>query len=70
MRSIKENTPVLFIAPSNDYPGLQRVKQEMFGLLGKHPLTKLYEPNASHLGAPTASIPEIQNWMTAASKPQ
>lgn len=69
MRSIKENTPVLFIAPTNDYPGLQRVKQEMFGLLGKHPLTRMFEPNTSHLNAPTASIQEIKSWMTAVSKP-
>jgi pimeloyl-ACP methyl ester carboxylesterase len=65
MQRIKADTPVLFIAPSNDYPGLLRVKQEMFGLLARHPLTRMYEPNASHLNAPTASIQEIGEWIAA-----
>lgn len=64
LRSIKAETPVLFIVPTNDYPGLLRVRQEMFGLLAKHPLTRMYEPDASHLTAPSASIPEIADWLT------
>lgn len=65
MQSIKADTPVLFISPSNDYPGLLRVRQEMFGLLAKHPLTKMYEPNSTHLGAPSASVQEIEDWITS-----
>lgn len=57
--------PVLFIAPSSDYPGLQKVKQQMFDALPKNPHTKLYEPNSSHLNAPSASIKEIVEWTTA-----
>jgi alpha-beta hydrolase superfamily lysophospholipase len=68
MKSIKADTPVLFIAPTNDYPGLSRIKQEMFGLLAKHPITRMYEPNASHLNAPSASIQEIENWIAAVIK--
>ena len=68
MRTIKADTPVLFIAPTGDYPGLVRVKQQMFGLLAKHPLTKLYEPASSHLNAPTASVQEIEDWITAVTQ--
>lgn len=68
MRSIKTNTPVLFIVPTNDYPGLLRIKQEMFGLLAKHPLTRMYEPDSIHLNAPTASAAEIGAWIGAVAK--
>lgn len=68
MKSIPADIPVLFVAPSNDYPGLLRVKEAMFGLLVKHPLTKLYEPNSSHLNAPTASFQEIKEWIDVVTK--
>ena len=68
IQSIKADTPVLFIAPTNDYPGLLRVKQEMFGLLAKHPLTRMYEPNSSHLDAPGASTQEIEDWIIGVMK--
>lgn len=68
MRGIKADTPVLYIAPSNDYPALVRVKQEMFGLLAKHPLTKMVEPASSHLNAPSASVQEIERWIATVSK--
>jgi len=62
--------PVLYIGPSNDYPGLIKAKGPTFGALPKNPLTKLYEPSSTHLGAPTASIPEILEWTAAvASQP-
>lgn len=63
IRAIGPATPVLYIVSSNDYPGLQKVKQEMFGLLPRHPLTRLYEPNSSHLGAPSAAAEEIAKWV-------
>lgn len=65
MRGVKAETPVLFIVPSNDYPALRNVRHEMFGLLAAHPLTKMYEPNSSHLNAPSASAAEIVDWITA-----
>jgi pimeloyl-ACP methyl ester carboxylesterase len=68
MKSIKTDTPVLFIAPTNDYPGLSRVKHDMFGLLVKHPLTRMYEPNSSHLNAPSASAQEIESWIASVIK--
>jgi pimeloyl-ACP methyl ester carboxylesterase len=62
MRAVKPQTPVLYIAPRNDYPGLLNVKQRMFGALPSNPSTRLYEPDASHLGAPAASREEIARW--------
>jgi pimeloyl-ACP methyl ester carboxylesterase len=67
-KRVDADIPVLFIAPTNDYPGLLRAKDAMFGLLAKHPLTKLYEPNSSHLGAPTASFQEIKEWIGVITK--
>lgn len=63
-RAIPPQTPVLYIAPSRDYPGLQKIKQVMFDLLPAHPLTRLYEPDASHLESPGASADEIARWVT------
>jgi pimeloyl-ACP methyl ester carboxylesterase len=65
IKAIKPETPVLYIAPTGDYPGLQKVKQPMFDQLAKHPQTRLYEPDSNHLGAPTASIREIEDWTRA-----
>lgn len=62
--------PVLFIAPTNDYPGLQKAKQQMFDALPNNPRTKLYEPSSSHLNAPSASIKEIVEWTTAVANVQ
>jgi hypothetical protein len=62
VKSMDPKVPVLFISPSGDYPGLQAAKQVMFGALPPHPLTKLYEPDSNHLGAPAASLEEIVRW--------
>jgi len=62
IKSMDPKVPVLFIAPTGDYPPLRASKQMMFGVLPPHPLTKLYEPDSSHLGAPAASIEEIAHW--------
>ena len=56
--------PVLFIVPTEDYAGLRDVKDRFFSLLPKNPLSKLYEPVASHVGAPSASLDEIVRWTT------
>jgi pimeloyl-ACP methyl ester carboxylesterase len=66
--NIKPGTPVLYIVPTRDYPGMQRVKQTMFDALPRHPLTRLYEPDATHTGAPTASLDEIQRWTAEVSR--
>lgn len=65
IRSMNPAVPVLFVAPRGDYPALARVKQAMFDALPGHPLTELYEPDANHLGAPSASLDEILRWTKA-----
>jgi len=62
IKSMDPRVPVLFIAPTGDYPPLRASRQMMFGALAPHPLTRLYEPNSNHLGAPAASIEEIARW--------
>jgi pimeloyl-ACP methyl ester carboxylesterase len=55
--------PVLFVAPKNDYPGLLRVRPMMFDALPKHALTRMVEPAASHIDAPSAAREEIAGWI-------
>jgi pimeloyl-ACP methyl ester carboxylesterase len=62
--------PVLYIAPTNDYPALRRNKQEMFDALPKNPRSKLYEPGATHIQAPSASVNEIVEWTKAVANIQ
>jgi pimeloyl-ACP methyl ester carboxylesterase len=70
--TMNPQVPVLFIAPKNDYPALQRIKQMMFDALPKNGLTRMYEPQSSHLDAPSASLDEIIRWtaeVAGTSKP-
>jgi pimeloyl-ACP methyl ester carboxylesterase len=62
IKKINSKIPVLFIAPTGDYPALQRIKQSMFGSLPPNPLSRLYEPTSTHVGAPSASRDEIVRW--------
>lgn len=62
VRNVNSRIPVLFVAPKGDYPGLRKVKQAMFDALPPHPLTRLHEPDSSHLGAPSAALDEILRW--------
>lgn len=61
-RAMNPQVPVLFIAPKNDYPGLLRIKQMLFDALPRNALTRMYEPDSSHLDAPFASREEIARW--------
>lgn len=65
IRNMNPAVPILFVAPRGDYPALARVKRAMFDVLPGHPLTELYEPDANHLGAPSASLDEILRWTKA-----
>ncbi|MES2072770.1 MAG: alpha/beta fold hydrolase [Pseudomonadota bacterium] len=65
LRGINPAVPVLLIVPTNDYPALLKIKQQVFEALPKNPLSKLVEPNSSHLNAPSASAEEIVAWTTA-----
>lgn len=64
VKTMNPRVPVLYIGPTGDYPGLRNVKQSMFSALPSNPLSKLYEPDSSHLNAPSASRDEIVRWTT------
>ncbi|MDZ7938277.1 MAG: alpha/beta hydrolase [Rhodoferax sp.] len=67
LKRIPATVPVLYIAPTNDYPALVRINPSLFKALALHPLTQFYEPNATHMRAPTASISKILEWTRAVS---
>lgn len=71
VRAMDPKTPVLFVVPTNDYPGLIKAAPRLFGDLPKNPLTKFHEPGSDHLHAPSASVDEIVRWTgaVAAAKP-
>jgi pimeloyl-ACP methyl ester carboxylesterase len=70
-KAMDPKIPVLFVIPTNDYPALLKSSPGVFRALPKHPLTRLYEPNADHLTVPSASVEEIARWTreVAAAKP-
>lgn len=61
-------TPVLYVAPRNDYPALLKINPSLYAALPRHAKTQYYEPSVTHLKAPTASIPAILEWTQALSK--
>lgn len=65
--AVKTGTPVLYVAPKRDYPALQRSKQQNYGALPPHTLTRMYEPDSEHLNAPAAAANEIVNWLRQVS---
>jgi len=67
VRNVRPGTPVLFIVPKGDYPGLRRVKDGLFSALPTHPLNRLYEPESDHMGAPVAALDEIGRWIRQAA---
>lgn len=62
--------PVLYIAPTSDYPALRKIKQEMFDALPRNAHNRLYEPGASHIEAPSASVNEIVEWTSSVATVQ
>jgi len=62
VKAMNPSIPVLYVAPKGDYPILLKSKQAIFSALPPHPLTKLYEPDSTHLDAPSAARDEILRW--------
>ena len=61
-RAARPAVPVLWIVPRRELPGLRKTNIPMFRSLPANPLTRLYEPDSDHRGAPTASADEIARW--------
>lgn len=62
-RKVIGGTPVLYIGPLRDYPGLAQSKGENYGWLPSHPKKRMYEPNTDHMHAPGDSAIEIIHWI-------
>lgn len=62
VKAMDPTIPALYIVPTGDYPVLLKAKQPMFDSFPSNSLTKLYEPDATHLDAPFASRVEIMRW--------
>ena len=62
-KAVPPSTPVLYVAPTRDYPGLRSTRQQVFGSLPAHPQSRMVEPDAEHLHAPVATVDEMTRWM-------
>lgn len=63
LRALPARLPVLYIAPTGDYPALQRVNPRLYALLTPQALTRLLQPSASHSQAPTVAREAIADWL-------
>ncbi|MNC87858.1 hypothetical protein D3C83_36210 [compost metagenome] len=61
-RAANPATPILWIVPGRELPGLRKTNIPMFRTLPANPRTRFYEPDSDHRGAPTASAEEIARW--------
>ena len=62
MRAANSQVPILWIVAKRDYPGLLKTNIPLFRTLPANALTRLYQPDSDHLGAPSASVDEIVRW--------
>ena len=60
---VKEGTPVLYVAPTGDYPALVRLRDSNFAAIPKHEASRLLEVNADHMGAPSAASRQVGEWI-------
>ena len=61
-RAASPQVPILWLVAKRDYPGLRKTNIPMFAALPPNSLSRLYEPDSDHLGAPAASAEEIVRW--------
>ncbi len=65
LREFPARVPVLWVSPIGDYPALRKSSTYYYGQLPPNPHHRFVEPEASHLGAPKAAIPDILAWAAA-----
>jgi pimeloyl-ACP methyl ester carboxylesterase len=63
--SLKPSTPVLWLVPAREEPGLRQGGFALYKQLPAHPATRLVEPESDHLNAPAASAAAIVEWIRA-----
>lgn len=61
-RAANSKVPILWIVPKRDYAGLRKTTPAIFRVLPENSLSRFYEPDSDHLGAPSASADEIVRW--------
>ncbi|MDH5512909.1 MAG: alpha/beta hydrolase, partial [Gammaproteobacteria bacterium] len=61
-KAANPQVPILWLVAKRDYPGLRDTNIPLFDSLPKNPHTRLFEPDADHHGAPSASLDEIVRW--------
>ena len=63
-RQVKGDIAVLWAVAESDYKALKRIMPKLFNkFLSEHPHATLYHPKSDHLGAPTASIEKVKQWI-------
>lgn len=63
LRALPPQLPVLYVAPTGDYPALRRANPGLFALLPSQPLTRYLQPDASHARVPTVAREAIADWL-------
>lgn len=63
LRAIPSTLPVLYVSPTDDYPGLRAGASARFAVIAKHPLSRFIEPVADHKTVPGVAAPLILEWM-------
>jgi pimeloyl-ACP methyl ester carboxylesterase len=63
LKALKPDLPVLYVSPTDDYPGLRKARNTITGLLPRNAHTRTYEPVSDHINAPRNSADEIVKWV-------
>lgn len=63
LRAIPATLPVLYVSPTDDYPGLRTGASARYAVIAKHRLTRFAEPVADHKTVPGIAAPLILEWM-------
>jgi pimeloyl-ACP methyl ester carboxylesterase len=63
LRALKPDMPVLYVVPTDDYPGLLKARPRISGMLPRNAHSRTYEPASDHLNAPRNSADEIVKWV-------
>ncbi|MCA3236715.1 MAG: alpha/beta fold hydrolase [Curvibacter sp.] len=67
LRALPAQLPVLYVAPTGDYPALRRVNPSLFALLPSQPLTRYLQPDTNHARVPAYAREAIADWLIEAS---
>ncbi|WP_168163352.1 alpha/beta hydrolase [Curvibacter sp. PAE-UM] len=67
LRALPAQLPVLYVAPTGDYPALRRANPGLFAILPPQPLTRYLQPDASHTRVPTVAREAIAGWLIEAA---